>query len=392
MAINTASLAAAQETERQLAMITSASEELRMARTLATETTAAVSRIPEPVKDVKFYGAVGDGVHDDTDAFNRAAATGSLIVGPGTYLLDPVKRVTVAVNGTKVRFDHGPGEVRCLAKQNSAARYRMFNVNASDCDIDLGGSVLLGDRYVHLWTRQANPAEDTHEWGYVFFLGGSRNRLYGTALLTGATGDGLGITGPDHEVFGLTMKDNRRQGCSAFNASRLNFHHNNLSNTGNQGKPDPAPKALIGPFCGFDIEPDRNDCLDVKIAHNTFGPNNRSGAICWVNSRAGVVRLSGEFYENEFIGNSNGSWLNDEVPGRMNIEFSFLRNRFVNNKNHDIRCDQGTTVRIGSTVPEGANVFDDFNERTDRFRSGVVSPEIGVYRGAKVIAGINSYV
>jgi len=390
MTINEAALAAAKETERQLTLIPYQSTQLAAAIASARAAANDIASIPEPVKNVQFYGAKGDGVTDDTDAFNAAAATGSLIVDvPGTYLLDGVKRVSILQDRTVMRVNQTPGAVRFAEKANAAPKTRIFNVNGSDCDLDLGGAYLIGDRDMHRFT-----AGSTHEWGYCFFLGGARNKLYGNGLgmFTKATGDGLGVSGPDHEVFGLVLDGNRRQGCSAFNAPRLNFHDNICRNTGNNGLPDPA--GLIGPFCGFDCEPDGGDCLDLFIHNNTFGPNNRSGAIAWINSRAAKatpnMKLSGRFEDNTFIGNSNGTWMCKEVAGSTPaITFTFLRNRFVNNKATDIKCDQGSAVTIGDATAANANIFDDFLERPDALKKGLFSPEMQVLRGAKVTAGLS---
>jgi hypothetical protein len=360
---------------------------------LKAQVEALTPKPPAPVvKDVKYYGAKGDGKTNDTAAIQKAidsTPVGEVLIVPaGDYLVDAVKRLSVNKNGAKIRFDDG---AIMRAIPNNQDRYYVLDVNASDCDIDVGAAQFIGDRKAHTYTAGA-----THEHGYCIGLKGARNKLHGNekGLITGATGDGLAVSGPDHEVYGLVLDGNRRQGCSAFNASRLKFHHNKCRNTGNNGQPDPA--GLIGPFCGFDIEPDRGDCLEVEIHDNVFGPNNRSGAIAWINGRAAKetpnMKLSGKFYDNEFTGNSNGAWLCHEVAGFPNISFEFMRNRFVNNKNHDIRVDQGVVATIGDATVANVNVFDDFNERVDRDRSGVVSPEVGVYAGGTATVGLNRYI
>lgn len=392
MPINAAALASAQETEKQLALIEVESPERTAAMESAKQTTSLTILIRDPVRNVQYYGAKGDGRTDDTDAFNRASAAGPVIVDqPGDYLLDPVKRVTL-LHDLYVLPDPG---VIFRAKANGAPRYRIFNTNASSREFDVGGAKFIGDRAVHVWRE-----DSTHEWGYCFFLGGSKNHLFsssGIAIITGATGDGLGITGQGHEVNGLTLEGNRRQGCSAFNAGLLKYHHNVMRNTGFGGKPDPAPRTLIGPFCGFDAEPDRGDALGLELWGNTFGPDNRSGLILWINRNALAItpnmKLSAKLWDNTIQGNSNGTWFCRELAGQMAITAELLRNRFVNNKNTDAKCDQGSVITIGNDTQADSNTFDDLSPQTAQYKKGFVKTryEMQALRGAQVNAGWNYY-
>lgn len=396
--INAPALLSAQETARQLELIGASGykpTELAAAIQANLDVISAISLIPDPEKTVLQFGAKGDGKTDDTAAFQAAldsvAAGEELFVPAGDYLIDAIRKVSINKNGTRLRFK--PGAI-LRAKPNNQDRYYILDVNASDCDIDVGSAQFIGDRAQHTYT-----AGKTHEHGYCIFLGGARNKLYGDGkgCITGATGDGLGVTGPDHEIFGLVLDGNRRQGCSAFNAPRLKFHHNICRNTGNNGLADPA--GLIGPFCGFDAEPDKNDCLEMDIHDNTFGPNNRSGMIWWINSRAASLtpnmKISGKVTDNLFIGNTNGAWLCRETAAATPSIFAELyRNRFVNNKSTDIKCDQGTQVKIGDDTAANANTFDDFKDYPDGLKKGLITTggAMQVLRGAKVTAGTNMIV
>lgn len=403
MSINAAALASAQETQVQLDKIVPQSYELTIAKQKAKECTAAVAEIKDPVKNAEYYGAKGDGRTDDTDAINRMFATGVAIFDqPGKeYLIDAVKRITIPLDGTTLRVLKEKGAVKFVAKTNDQPKYRIFNTNASNCDLDFGGAEVRGDRDSHIWKSYGNSS-DTHEWGYGIFVGGKNNRVYsssGNAIVTKCTGDGIGTTGPGHEVFGFEIVENRRQGCSAFNPAGLKFHDNKVWKTGLGGVPDKAPKALIGPFSGFDAEPDQGDALGLEIYNNEFGPDNRTGAQGWINSRAAAItptmKITGKFYGNTVIGCSNGAWFCCETAGKGSIIFDVFNNRWVNNKNTDVKCDQGSVITIGDATDQGkSNVFDDLKEQTDGYKKGFVNTrgEMQALRGAKVIAGWNLYV
>lgn len=403
MSINAAALASAQETERQLGLITVHSIDLVVAMGKAKDCTDAVANIKDPVKNAEYYGAKGDGVTDDTDAINRMFATGVAIFDQygKTYLIDAVKRITIPKDGTTLRVLKEKGAVRFVAKTNDQPKYRLFNTNASNCDLDFGGAEIRGDRDSHIWKSYGNST-DTHEWGYCLFIGGSNNKVYsssGNAVVTKCTGDGIGTTGPGHEVFGFEIVECRRQGCSAFNPAGLQFHDNKVWKIGLLGQPDKAPKTLIGPFSAFDAEPDQGDALNLKIYNNELGPDCRTGAQGWINSRAAAItptmKITGQFYGNTIIGCSNGSWFCCETAGKGTIIFELFNNRWVNNKNTDVKCDQGSVITIGDAVDQGkANVFDDTRDQADGYKKGFVNTrgEMQALRGAKVNAGWNLYV
>ena len=214
------------------------------------------------------------------------------------------------------------------------------------------------------------------------------------------TGDCLGITGAGHEVYGLTLEYGRRNGCSAFNAPGLRFHDNQTPRIGLLGQPDLAPKTLIGPFVGFDAEPDRGDCLNLQVYNNTFGPDCRTGLIGWINSRAAALtptmRITGKVFDNTFVGCSNGTWFCRETAGTPpSIIFELYGNRFVNNKNVDVKADQGSVITIGNDVDQQmSNTFDDVRDQPDGYKKGFVNTryEMQALRGAKVNAGWNLYL
>lgn len=105
---------------------------------------------------VEQYGAVGDGVADDTQAFEDAIATGaSVYVPPGVYLIDPIE---ISTDGQAL---FGDGSI-CIIKQKTASD-NLISVTANDVTIrDLmfwGAATTTGTLNKHaIYTTSATPA------------------------------------------------------------------------------------------------------------------------------------------------------------------------------------------------------------------------------------------
>lgn len=331
------------------------------ATTLAIKASIIPPEPPQPViKDVKFYGAKLDGVTDDTAAFQAAADTGSIIVvGPGKVRLNVVKQVKVTKDKTIIRMT---SDLEFITDANNAQRYYFFNVTASDCDIDCGGAQFIGDRFQHTY------GNGTHEWGYGFFIGGARNKLRNVGI-SNCTGDGVGVTGPDHEIGpGVVCKKNRRQGLSAFRSANLWIHDSEFSETGNAGKPDPS--GLIGPFCGIDVEPDKGVATGIRIERNTLANNQKSGIIFWVRSDLTDVKLDGVILDNNISGSPNGIWAMDEAVRAATINLVIQRNRIHWTSGSGTRIDQGVVATVGGDAQADANIYTTRTDRPDVMRNG----------------------
>ena len=80
--------------------------------------------------NVKFFGAVGDGVADDTAAIQAAINTGKSVYVPvGTYKVSSV--LTMSATGQRIR-----GEGRLSVLTTSSATAGILVVNAQFCDVD----------------------------------------------------------------------------------------------------------------------------------------------------------------------------------------------------------------------------------------------------------------
>lgn len=405
--IYTAALAAAEEAKRQVEAIPYDSLQRTFALDSAARLCKDVAEIPEPVKNVQFYGAVADGKTINNAALARAVASGEVIFDkPGVYLLDGVNApFDVNKAGCKLR-------VKCSGvilkiRQNNQSRSYVVRVTGADCDVDFADAQIIGDRDQHSWTY--DPDGKWHEHGYGLWVSGARCVVYSSTGLpsdyatrgatargcriSNCTGDGIGVAkGQGIVIYGFIADGNRRQGCSAFDCVDGDVHHNTFRATGPlPGVPDPL--GLPGPFAGMDIEPDRGSVKGLRIHHNVFELNRGSGLTIWVR-KAVLSSIEADIYENTFAGNTNNLWAKDEANRAHTITINLRNNISANAKNHDFRIDQGVIATIGTADKTKANVFDDINgDRVDRLRQGVVSPEIGRYLNAKVNAdGWNEYI
>ena len=96
--------------------------------------------------DVRDSGARGDGMNDDTVAFQRAIDAlpdegGTVVVPPGSYVIDPTRRVRLR---SRMHLSLAP-EARLVAKPNAEERAYVLEVaRVSDVEIS-GGRVTTLD-------------------------------------------------------------------------------------------------------------------------------------------------------------------------------------------------------------------------------------------------------
>lgn len=220
---------------------------------------------------VRTSGARGDGLHDDTAAFQQAidamAATGGVVHVPaGRYLIDPLRSVRLRSN---VDLRMAPG-ARLIAKPNAAARAYVLLAEGVT-DVKISGGRIVGERDSHLGTAG--------EWGHGLMIRGSRrvtvrnmviSRCWGDGISIGAASQGRGEATPSSDILIANVRclGNRRQGLTIGRSRRVRVIDSEFSGT--RG---------TKPEYGIDIEPDRPGRTDGVTIERCILRDNRGGGI-----------------------------------------------------------------------------------------------------------------
>jgi polygalacturonase len=218
--------------------------------------------------NVKNYGALGNGVKDDTAAIqaaiNALPTTGGTVQVPaGTYIIDTAKKINLR---SKMHFQLMPGAI-LKAKTSSLIRHYLIYINDKS-DVEVSGGQLIGDRATHKYATSG-----THEWGHgIQCLGGIRVTIRDLRVAD-CTGDGVCIGGSANDVVvaNIVSTNNRRQGLSITNCSNIKVYDSEFSFTNG-----------TSPECGIDIEPDASwTCNTVLIQNCRFNDNKKYGVNIW---------------------------------------------------------------------------------------------------------------
>jgi hypothetical protein len=270
------------------------------------------------VINVKSTGAAGDGITDDTKAFQKAiddAASkggGAVIVPKGKYLVDADTTIKIRSHIT-LKMDP---EAELIAKPTASQRsYILMVLNATD--VNITGGKIMGDRNAHLDT--------TGEWGMgIAVYAGSNVNINGTKIYN-CWGDGIVIGSKGAAPYyatnasrNVTVKNvisdnNRRQGITVGKANGVVIDSCVFTNTNG-----------TKPMSGIDIEPDKDTAQNITITNSEFSYNKGNGVEIYVNKSSVVKNVT--IKNNYLHHNAYGGYI---IRGQ-NVEFNY--NRIVQNK------------------------------------------------------------
>ena len=212
-----------------------------------------IDQIKEGFVTPEMYGAVGDGVTDDTAAINDALAVGGTIVfnSGSTYAIDtdvsllPESNSTIDLNGAKLK-----------AIPNGLDYYEVIMIQNKKNVVVKNGTI-VGDRDDHTGL--------TGEWGHGIYVHSSDNVHIDNMSISDCWGDGIyvGDQSTNVKIENCTIDNNRRQGISIVEAQDVIVTNNLIKNTNGT-----APQA------GIDIEPNASQtCKHVLVSNNMFYNN-----------------------------------------------------------------------------------------------------------------------
>jgi parallel beta-helix repeat protein len=234
--------------------------------------------------DVRQHGALGDGVHDDTAAFQRAIDAlpddgGTVTVPPGAYRIDPLRTVRLR---SRMHLQLA-SDASLLAIPNSAARAYVLWIRLAD-DVEVSGGRIIGERGQHRGT--------TGEWGHGIQIVGASRVTVRDIRISDCWGDGICIgaknvhgrprmLSTDVVIDRVVSTGNRRQGLSIGGSRHVSVSNSEFSHT-----------AGTAPQCGIDIEPDKPDATtDVRIENCRIHHNAAHGVLAY--RRTHVVSIEG---------------------------------------------------------------------------------------------------
>lgn len=235
------------------------------------------------VVSVKNYGAVGDGVNDDTAAIQAAinalpASGGTVDVPAGTYLIDALVSVRLR-SYVHLRMSL---DAKLVAKPNSSERYNVILVKKVR-DVEVSGGQIVGERDRHNGTAG--------EWGHGVFVCGSSNVTVRDMHISKCWGDGIVIAGasvwqapaiPSVNVFvaNIVSTGSRRQALSLGYVRDVKVYDSEFSNSNG-----------ATPQCGIDIEPENgNTAYKVLFQNCLIRGNARYGMLLYKGSQGVTVR------------------------------------------------------------------------------------------------------
>lgn len=213
-----------------------------------TDGTSTSIEIPHTASNVKSYGAIGDGVADDTAAIQAALDASSFVYIPdGTYMIN----ATNAGFGYQTEGGVFPRSNQTIVLSNNATLKAITNSNGFYNIINL-----VSVENVHIIGGKVQGEKDTHdgtygEYGYGVNIVASKNitieqmevfNCWGDSIFVGWVGE---TNSHNVKIYNCKLHDSRRQGISVVGGLDVVIRDCEIYNISG-----------TAPQYGIDIEPD----------------------------------------------------------------------------------------------------------------------------------------
>ncbi|WP_159016116.1 right-handed parallel beta-helix repeat-containing protein [Cognatiluteimonas profundi] len=221
------------------------------------------------VRNVKDYGAKGDGSTDDTKAIqaaiNSLPSTGGTVAIPaGTYMIDTVTTMGIRLRSNMLLQMADGATLK--AKTSSVKRAYVLYIN-NISEVEIAGGQIIGDRATHKYASGS-----TDEWNHGIQIANGDRLTIRDIRIAECTGDGICVGGGSDDVMfvNIISTHNRRQGLSLTLCSNIAVYDSEFSYT--QG---------TAPEFGIDIEPlGTYTCKNVHIENCWLHHNAKDGVHC----------------------------------------------------------------------------------------------------------------
>lgn len=258
--------------------------------------------------NVKSIGAVGDGITDDTRAFQKAIDSvageggGNVYVPEGMYLIDADTSINMK---SGVTLDMVDSTRVLIAKPTASSRFYVIKLNNVSNSKVIAGKI-VGDRYQHLGT--------TGEWGMGMGINGSTNVTVTGTHIIDCWGDGITISSKNCILKNVICDNNRRQGLTIGSSDSLIVDSCTFTHTNGTAPQD-----------GIDIEPDAGTAQKIHITNCLIADNAKVGVE--MNAKPTTTAVITDIYvQNNFIHNNSYSGYVQHVSNCV-----FTNNRMINN-------------------------------------------------------------
>ena len=291
------------------------------------------------VLNVKNYGALGDGVRDDTAAIQAAinalpSTGGTVFIPAGTYMIDTVKKIQLR---SYMLLQLDPGAI-LKAKTSSVSKASVVYIY-NRTQVEVAGGRIIGERDTHKYMTTS-----TDEWNMGVQIKGGSHVTVRDLHVSKCTGDGVCVGGGSSDVViaNIISTGNRRQGLSITNCNTIKVYDSEFSYTSG-----------TAPECGIDIEPDPGyTCSNIWIENCRVNNNRKYGINIWKNaSNITLTRNTLEYNTSLGMGTVGCSGLtvtNNVI--RYNGTTGVVYNDGTKNVNHSANLSYGNYSKLGSKV------------------------------------------